>query len=116
MEAYESRDFYKHLKKNKRKNSVPLLVKRYDAFFKQDVPPLESFPGSRAMTYRNTFSPILSFADSSHIELLEKFVDERPDLAELKPKLEEVRARPAHAPTPEPAFRLGTTPVKIPPK
>ena len=95
---------------------MPLLVKRYDAFFKKEVIGPEVYPGRHKELYCGMFSPILAFADSSHVELLEKFIDERPDLAELKPKLEEVRARPAHTPTPEPAFRLGTTPVKIPPK
>ena len=53
------------------------------------------------------------FADSHNADLLEKFVAEHPALAELKPKLAEVRARPAPAAKVEPPFRLGTNVVAL---
>jgi len=58
---------------------------------------------------------MLSFADSRHADLLEKFISEKPALEPLKKRLAEVRARPAPLPQHEPPFRLGTNAVVIVP-
>jgi hypothetical protein len=110
----ECLEFYRAFVNKHNRDAIQVILQLYDAYFKQTVPQLEIFPGSLAMTSRSIFKTILSFADSSHIAMLEKFIDERPDLAELKPKLEEVRLRPPQPSKPEPPFRLGTTPVKTP--
>jgi hypothetical protein len=114
MEAYDVRNLYAYLRNNEQTNFVPVLVRTYYAYFKKLSPGRERYPGRYAEIHQRKFGPILSFANSSHIAMLEKFIDERPDLAELKPKLEEVRLRPPQPPKPEPPFRLGTTPVKTP--
>jgi hypothetical protein len=114
MEAYDAKTLYAYMRKNKQTNSVPVLVRKHDASFKRDAGGIELYPGSLLKSYQYRFDIIISFSDSSHADMLEKFIDERPDLAELKPKLEEVRARPAHPSAPEPPFRLGITPVKTP--
>ncbi len=114
MEAYDSKTLYAYVRKNKQTNSVSVLVRRYDAYFQRDTGGIDAYPGRNAELYSGILKTIISFSDSSHADMLEKFIDERPDLAELKPKLEEVRARPAHPPAPEPLFRLGITPVKTP--
>lgn len=114
MQAHEARNLYNYIKKTNQTNCIPLLIRKYDAFFKVQATGLESYPGENVELYRRFFTPILSIANSSHADMLEKYIDERPDLAVLKPKLEEVRARPSHTPPREPPFRLGTTPVTIP--
>lgn len=114
MEIMDARWLYSYLRDIKQTISVPLMVRRYDAFFKVNYSQLERFPGHKNERYAIFFTPIILLANSSHLELLEKSIDERPALAEHKPNLEKVRARPAHAPAPDPAFRLGKTPVKIP--
>lgn len=95
--------------------AVPVLVKRLDAYYRHEVKGPEVYPGSHAVTYRGMFAPIVACADSRHGDLLEKFVADHPVLAELKPKLTEVRARPAPTAKPEPPFRLGTNLVVIAP-
>jgi len=105
---------YGKLIENRFPDAVPVLVRRYEAYNKREVTGQEYFPGRYAELFRGMFAPILDFADERHVELLEAYIAEHPALAELKPKLAEVRARPAPAPVPEPPFRLGTMPVPVP--
>lgn len=106
MADRRDRDFYGELLEKKPAAAVPLLVDRYETFMTKRGGH-EVFPGALDVSFRNVFAPILDFADASHADLIEKFIDEHPQLTELKPKLAEVRARPAAAPTPEPPFRSG---------
>jgi hypothetical protein len=101
-------DYYRYLLRHQETNAVPVLVERYGAYNKHEDKEngLEVFPGARAITYRGVFKPILSFADSRHADLIAKFIDEKPALAPLKEKLDEVRKRPAPPPLVEPPFRL----------
>jgi hypothetical protein len=114
MKAYDAKTLYAYVRNNKQTNSVPVLVRRYDAYFQRYTGGIDAYPGRNAELYSGILKRIISFSDSSHADMLEKFIDERPDLAELKPKLEEVRLRPPQPSKPEPPFRLGTTPVKTP--
>ena len=93
-------------------DAVPVLVERYDVYFKQVVNVPEAFPGRHAQLYAGMFGSILSFADSRHAEMLEKFIAERPALAPLKEQVAEIRKRPAPPPRVEPPFRLGQERVK----
>jgi hypothetical protein len=114
LQEPDSRELYKSLLDSKQADAVPILVQRFDAFNKREVNGPEVYPGSHAMTYRGMFDPILSFADASHVDLLDSFIADHPTLADLRPKLTDVRARPAQIPKADPLFRLGTTPVKMP--
>lgn len=109
----DSVECYKELLKGKESEVVPVLIERYDAYNRREVIGPEMFPGRHAELYRGMFEPIVSFADSRHEDLLEKFIGDHPALAELKPKLAEVRARPAPSPKAEPPFRLGTNVVVV---
>ena len=105
----ENFEFYKKLLKEQDAEAVSILVQRYDAFNKREVTGPELFAGRHAELYRGMFEPILSFADSRHADLLEAFIAKHLALADLKPKLTDVRARPAQVPKAEPPLRLGTT-------
>ncbi len=107
----ENLEFYKNLLKAQGADTVPVLVQRYEAFYRREVNGPEDFPGSHAITYRRMFEPILSFADTRHVDLLEKFIDDHAPLADLKLRLADVRARSAPEAKTDPSFRLGTMPV-----
>jgi len=107
-----TQDYYRYLLQHKDADAVPILVERYDAYFKHEVNGPEVFPGSYQITYRGMFTRILSFADSRHAEMLEKFIAERPVLGPLKGQVAEIRKRPAPPPRVEPPFRLGQERVK----
>ncbi len=114
LENRENVQFYREILKSKDSVVLPLLIDRYEAFYRREVNGPEVFPGSHAITYRGMFEPILSFADARHVELLEKFIDDHATLADLKPRLADVRARPAQPTKADPPFRLGIMPVKVP--
>jgi len=104
---------YETFLREKNPDTVPALVNFYDAFNKFHVVGPEQYEGENAAIYRNEFLPVLSFADSRHADLLEKFIAEKTALTPLKARLAEVRARPAPPLQPEPPFRLGTNVVVI---
>lgn len=114
LENRENVDFYRELLKAKDADAIPVLIARYDAFNKREVPGPELFAGRHATLYRGMFEPLLSFADTRHVDLLEKFIDDHAALADLKPRLADVRARPAPEAKADPPFRLGTMPVRTP--
>ena len=115
LESRDAVELYKLLRDKKCADAVPVLLDRYYVYNEREVPgKLESYPGSRAITYRGMFEPIISFADTRHAGLLEDFIAEHPMLVELNWMLEQVRERPAPAPTADPPFRLGTTVVQAP--
>jgi hypothetical protein len=101
---------YQTFLREKDPETVPVLVQFYDAY-KSSISGLEMYPGARAEGYKNVFIPIMALADSRHVDLLEKFISEKPALEPLKMRLAEVRARPAPSPVTEPPFRLGTNAV-----
>lgn len=115
LKNYDAIALYQELLRNSDVAAVPVLIERFDAYFNREASGLESYQGERAKTYLRLFHPIANFADSRHADLLEKFIAEHPVLAELKPKLAEVRARPAAVAKPEPPFRLGTNLVVVAP-
>lgn len=96
-------------------DAVPVLVQRYEAYNKRKVIGPEMYPGENAKIFAIEFAPIFNIADERHAALLEAYIAEHPALAELKPKLAAVRARPAPPPVPDPPFRLGTNLVTRPP-
>lgn len=100
--------------RNRTVDAVPMLVQRFDDFFKHEVLGPEIFPGRHAQLYCGMFDSIIAFADTRHAVLIERFISEHPALAPLKEKVAEVRARPAPPPRQEPLFRLNQTPVPIP--
>ena len=104
-------ELYRSLYDSKQADVVPILVQRYDAFNRRKVTGPEMYPGEDAKIYANGFKSVFNFADSRHADLLEKFIADHPALAELKPKIAEVRARPAPTPKTEPLLRLGTNSV-----
>ena len=91
-------------------DAIPVLVAKYELFFRAAVPEYECYPGENNAIYRTKFASIMSFADVRHIALLEKYISEHPVLEPLRPKLEEVKKRPAPEPVPEPPFRVMPTP------
>lgn len=97
----------------KKGNAVPLLVQYFEKYNSLERG-MDSYPGARDEGYRIRFAPIMTFADSRHAELLEKFISERPALASLTDLLSAVRARIV-ADEPEPPFRLGTNVVVLAP-
>lgn len=99
-------DKYNLFVKEKNVEAIPVLVQLYDSSEK-------IYPSNKADWYRDGFAQIMSFADSRHVDLLEKFISEKPALEPLKKRLAEVRARPAPPLQPEPPFRLGTNTVVI---
>jgi hypothetical protein len=99
---------YQNFLKEKDPETVPLLVQMYDS--KRQI-----YPSNRDDWYREGFLQIMAFADSRHVDLLEKYISEKPALEPLKTRLAEVRARPAPLPVTEPPFRLGTNSVMIVP-
>ncbi len=106
---------YETFLREKDPETVPVLVQCYDAYSAQQLEGIEIYPGSKVQTYRGMFLPLLLFADSRHIDLLEKYISENPALEPLRKRLAEVRARPAPPPVAEPPFRLGTNAVMIVP-
>ena len=114
LENRENLQFYRELLKSQDSNVLPLLIERYDAFNRREVIGPEVYPGSHAITYRGMFEPLLSLADSRHVEILEKFIADHEALADLKPRMAGVRAKPAPAAKSEPPFRLGITSVTTP--
>ena len=107
------RGLYYSLWNEKQGDAVPLLLQYYDKLEKI-AGGLATDQRSRDEGERNGFAPILTFADSRHAELLEKFMSERPALASLTNQLAAVRARKV-AEEPEPLFRLGTNVVIVAP-
>ncbi len=99
---------YETFLREKESEAVPILVKYYDAI-------KQIYPSNREDWYRDGFVPILLLADARHMDLLEKFIAEKPALEPLKKRLAEVRVRPAPPPVTEPPFRLGTNMVVIAP-
>ena len=91
-------------------DAIPVLVEKYEMFFRAAIPEYECYPGENIKIYRTKFASIMSFADVRHIALLEKYISEHPVLEPLRPKLEEVKKRPAPEPVPEPPFRVMPTP------
>ncbi len=91
-------------------DAVPVLVDRYEVFFQADGPTVETYPGQEREYFQMGFAELLSFADSRHVALLEKYISEHPVLEPLRSKLEEVKKRPAPEPVPEPPFRVMPTP------
>jgi len=110
--GYKGVGAFRSLLQHKDADAVPILVERYDAYFKQVVNVPEAFPGRHAQLYAGMFGSILSFADSRHAEVLEKFIAERAALGPLKEQVAEIRKRPAPPPRVEPPFRLGQELVK----
>lgn len=128
---------FSYLVQSKESDAVPVLVEKLDAYEKETAP---SHEYDAAIEWELT--NILSFADSRHVKLLEKFIADHPKLTEekkvavedmepdeedekvvtetraeiLKKKLDEVRKRPAPESKPEPPFRLGDKFVPIPEK
>jgi hypothetical protein len=98
---------YKLLVNTKKSDAVPILIQRYDAYNRREASGLELYPGAKAESYVGLFKPILSFADSRHAEILEKFVADHAALADLKPRLADVRAKLAPAAKADPPFRTG---------
>lgn len=107
----DAKTLYKELVDSKKGDAVPMIVQRYDAYNGREASGLELYSEAKMESYIWLFKPILSFADSRHADLLEKYINEHPALASLKDKLAEVRMRPAPPPKPEPPFRLGTNTV-----
>ena len=91
-------------------DAIPVLVDRFEVFFQAVCPTVEIYPGRKNELFQLYFADLLSFADSRHIALLEKYISEHPVLEPLRPKLEEVKKRPAPEPVPEPPFRVMPTP------
>ena len=137
----EDAAIYDTLIRKKESNAVPVLVEKLEAYVKRSRPsllPANELEAAVGWELGN----ILSFADSRHVKLLEKFIADHPKLTEeekvavedmepdeedekvvtetraeiLKKKLDEVRKRPAPEPKPEPPFRLGDKLVPIPEK
>ena len=111
LESTDARDIYGELRDSVDPLAVPTLVARYDAFSRLQVTGLELYGGAHAQSYRSGFSLILRAADARHADLLERFVADHAELADLKPKLAEVRVRRAAAASSEPPLRLGRLPV-----
>ena len=140
--VFADRYLYNYLIEHKVANAVPVLVEKFDEYSKEDTTGAEVYPGRNSEIHQGMFEPILSFADSRHVKLLEKFIADHPKLTEekkvavedmepekedekvvtetraeiLKKKLDEVRKRPAPESKPEPPFRLGDKLVPIPEK
>ena len=104
---------YDTLSRDKKSDTVPLLLQYFEKYNSLERG-MEPYPGARDEGYRMRFAPIISFADSRHTDLLEKFISERPALASLTNQLAVVRARKV-ADEPEPPFRLGTNLVIVAP-
>jgi hypothetical protein len=107
LQEPDALELYKSLLDGKESDAVPILVQRYDAYNKREVTGPELFAGRHAELYRGMFEPILSFADSRHADLLEKFAADHEALADLKPRLADLRAKPAPAAKADPPFRTG---------
>lgn len=108
MSAGYAKEYYRYLREKKIPDAVPVLVERYESYFKREATGMELYPGARNESLKGMFEPILLFADARHADLIEKYIAEHAALAPLKEKVAEIRARPAPPPTPEPPFRLGT--------
>lgn len=91
-------------------DAIPVLVDRFEVFFQAACPTVEIYPGRKNELFQLYFVELLSFADCRHVALLEKYISEHPVLEPLRPKLEEVKKRPAPEPVPEPPFRVMPTP------
>ena len=91
-------------------DAIPVLVDRFEVFFQADGPTVETYLGQKEEMFRMSFAELLAFADRRHIALLEEYISEHPVLEPLRPKLEEVKKRPAPEPVPEPPFRVMPTP------
>ncbi len=103
----ENVEFYWDLLKIKDAETMPALLDRYTFYYKRDVRSPEVYRGSNVITYREIFEPLLTFADSRHADLIEKFIVENPQLAPLRDQVLEIRKRPAPPARVEPPFRLG---------
>lgn len=98
---------YQTFLREKNPETVYLLVQCYEDYYKNTTTPQAYQSPQHPETYRRLFLPILSFADSRHADMLEKFISKQSILEPLRKKLAEVRARAAPPPVTEPPFRLG---------
>ena len=114
LDAPDAMELYEASANGKYVDVVPIMIERYDAFFERKAAGVEAYPGAKTEGYVRLFRPIIEAADSSHVSQLERFIAAHPALAELTPRLAEVRARPAPPPRADPPFRLGTEAVRTP--
>ena len=113
LDASDAVELYAELLKSNDSDATTVLVDRFDAYNRHYVKGPEIYPGSHAVTYRGMFEPILSLSDARNATGLQKFIEDHPALADLKPRLAEVQARPAPAAKSIPPFRLGTNTVVV---
>jgi hypothetical protein len=103
----QNMQFYRELLKTEDGDTVSTLVQRYNAYNRRKVIGPEMYAGEDAKIYANEFRSILAFADSRHVDLLDKFIADHAALADLKSRLADVRAKPAPAAKADPPFRTG---------
>jgi hypothetical protein len=115
LERPDAVAIYQELIKQKEASAVPALIMTCEAFYTRTRMGIEMHPGENDEIRRAMVQDILNFADSRHVDMLEKYIAEKPVLEPLKQRLAEVRARPAPPPVIEPPFRLGTNSVVIVP-
>ncbi len=104
----ESVYLYEKLCNLMQSDAMPILINRYDSFFKNRRSAPFLTPYHYSNEYVGIFDRIINVADARHADLIERFISEHPSLAPLKDKVAEIRKRPAPAPRVEPPFRLGT--------
>ena len=109
--GYKGVGAFRSLLQHKDADAVPILVERLPQYVKVTGPSILT-PSEIETSIGFRLKEILSFADSRHAEVLEKFIAERPALAPLKEQVAEIRKRPAPPPRVEPPFRLGQELVK----
>jgi hypothetical protein len=98
-------NYYRYLLERKQPDAVPVLVDRMEAFLKRTSPPnLTPEEINKGLAYR--LKEIFAFADSRHIQILEKFIERRLPLTQLKGKLDDIQKRATALSPVEPAFRL----------
>lgn len=98
-------NYYWHLLLNKETNAVPVLVKQAENFVRRSGPSTLT-PGEVQTALEFKLEKIMPFADSRHVDLIARFIEEHPALVSLKEKLAAVRARAAQPLAVEPPFRL----------
>jgi hypothetical protein len=97
---------YKILLEDREPEFVQILIDRFDEFMPTDVGNLQGKPIYAEFSV-GYFKKIMSFADNRHATLIEKFIDNHPIYEPLRPRIEEIRSRPAPPqPDPREAFRL----------
>jgi hypothetical protein len=93
-------------------DAVPVLVRRFDDWFRADTYNREAYPGSWKTTYPRRFSKIMAFANANQVEIVESAIRSEPMLSPLIESIADLRSRNQSDESARIVFRFGATNVE----